>query len=136
MLRAVLFLQTVMLIPSAYGIPFPAIYLGLLDAFQFLNINVVEVFHFQVHPILYCATEQACVLSPVVFLAVCLQCRRMEFLRFVDNDGCRAVNYWGRFCDLRYSGSVRACTKAAKSHQAACDQTVPGVPLLCVSDVL
>ena len=43
-----------MLIPSAYGIPFPAIYLGFLDAFQFLNINVVEVFHFQVHPILYC----------------------------------------------------------------------------------
>jgi hypothetical protein len=60
----------------------------------------------------------------------------MEFLRFVDNDGYRAVNYWGRFCDLRYSGSVRACTKAAKSHQAACDQTVPGVPVLCVSDVL
>ena len=125
-----------MLIPSAYGIPFPAIYLGFLDAFQFLNINVVEVFHFQVHPILYCATEQTCVLSPVVFLAVRFRRRRMEFLRFVDNDGCRAINYWGRFCDLRYSGSVRACTKAAKSHQAACNQTVPGVPLLCVSNVL
>jgi hypothetical protein len=43
----VIFFQIAMLIPDVYGIPFPSVYLGLLDVFQFMNINVIEVFHLQ-----------------------------------------------------------------------------------------
>ena len=40
------FFQVALLIPGVYVIPYPAVYLGLLDAMQFVNINVVEIFHF------------------------------------------------------------------------------------------
>lgn len=39
------FLQIALMVPNAYGIPYPSVYLGLLDVFQFMNINVIEVFH-------------------------------------------------------------------------------------------
>jgi hypothetical protein len=38
----VIFFQIALMIPQAFAIPFPSVYLGLLDVFQFMNINVIE----------------------------------------------------------------------------------------------